>query len=399
MDQIISFIPNDKVDKYIRITSERYGDLSSNGFVSKSSISSTVLGISKTFSQFEMIIKAQPNSGMTETEINIGKIINILRLSCPHFILTLGHIKCKSQNPLGLKKISNICSTSGNLLEKSMSYIFLEYIPETISLSELIKQQTNNVDQIYNIIVQSLLAIKWANKVSNFTHYDLHCSNILAQNISKSNCNFNFIMKYMNLSSDPNEICQVATGDYLAFIIDYGFSHIDGVVPSYTYNKSTGITPEESCHMNDIYTLITSFIKYITINKPSLIKYKIIENLIREYLYLFYELFNHIVKYDDKDKQVEYLFKIINNIILSKENIDRRYKMLISFYNMGTERFWFLPLAKRQKLQTDSNFDEYINTFVINICKEDIITKNVLSQPHKDRIIHVMSSNKIIINN
>lgn len=398
MDQIISFIPNDQVDKYIRITSDRYGDLSSNGFVSKSSISSNVLGISNTFSQFEMIIKAQPSSGMTETEINIGKNINILRLSCPHFILTLGHITCKSQNPLGLKKINNICSTSGNLLEKSMSYIFLEYIPETISLQELIKQQTNNIDQIYNIIVQSLLAIKWANKVSNFTHYDLHCSNILAQNISKSNCNFNFIMKYMDLSSDPNDVCQVATGDYLAFIIDYGFSHINGVVPTYTYPKKSGITPDESSHINDVYTLITSFIKYMMFYKPSLINHQIIKNLIREYLYLFYDLFSHIIKYNDKDNQVEYLFKIINNIILSKENVDRRYKMFISFYNMGSERFWFLPLEKRYKLQSDININENINTFIINICKEDIITKNVLNNPHKDRIIHVMSSNKIITN-
>ena len=137
-------------------------------------------------------------------EYFIGLIaINSLRQYIPNFVYTFAAFRC-----LNIKKGNfTTCSESNKF-----NYIVLEnIIGET--LKDYIINSMENINQLMLIYVQIFLAMDLAHKLYDYTHYDLHSSNI--------------ILRRLNTTSWIRYGQTYVKSDYIATIIDYGYNHIN----------------------------------------------------------------------------------------------------------------------------------------------------------------------------
>ena len=137
-------------------------------------------------------------------EYFIGLIaINSLRQYIPNFVYTFAAFRC-----LNIKKGNfTTCSESNKF-----NYIVLEnIIGET--LKDYIINSMENINQLMLIYVQIFLAMDLAHKLYDYTHYDLHASNIILRKLKKKSW-----VRYENM---------YIKSDYIATIIDYGFNHVN----------------------------------------------------------------------------------------------------------------------------------------------------------------------------
>lgn len=96
--------------------------------------------------------------------------------------------------------------------------LLMEYISDSVIMNDFLADSDipNNVK--YSTIKQVILSITLAQKEHNFSHYDLHTSNIMIKK-----CNKNLV--YMYILDDDNQF-SVPTYGYYPVIIDYGYSYI-----------------------------------------------------------------------------------------------------------------------------------------------------------------------------
>jgi hypothetical protein len=99
--------------------------------------------------------------------------------------------------------------------------LFFEYI-KGYSLSKVIKS-VHSIDTtvIMSSIKILILCLKAAYSVSNFTHYDLHTSNVIMKKCDPD--------KHILIDLGEGDTYSVPTHGYLPVVIDYGFSYIDSV--------------------------------------------------------------------------------------------------------------------------------------------------------------------------
>jgi hypothetical protein len=99
--------------------------------------------------------------------------------------------------------------------------LFFEYI-RGYSLSKVIK----SIPSIDTMVIMSsvkilILCLKAAYSVSQFTHYDLHTSNVIMQKCDPD--------KHILIDLGEGDTYSVPTHGYLPVVIDYGFSYIDRI--------------------------------------------------------------------------------------------------------------------------------------------------------------------------
>jgi len=197
---------------------------------------------------------------------------------------------------------------------KHCTYIMYEYIKGDTSF-EFIKSV--NLDMLKSIIKQIIFALYEANKLINFTHFDLHLGNIIIKELS------NEITIYYP-SSDEKIITK-----YVSVIIDYGSSHIK--YNNFDYGKILyeGNVVNDSFWIHDIFKMLmffyTGILEYN--NQKSLKKY--VSTLLsfftgEEMTDILYEDFKEsneyfAVRYSTKFKDTKFSFDnfisfVINNI-------------------------------------------------------------------------------------
>lgn len=145
-------------------------------------------------------------------ESQIMKGLNELSPFCPHFCKGVGTIECE---------VNPECRRSGNPFTKSKltvvkEVMLCEYLENTTKLYNIIRADVKE-DALYSTVKQVLLAIAFAQKSQNFTHYDLHSNNIMMKK-----CDPNVVFLYV--LDEENQFCVPTHGMY-PIIIDFGFSY------------------------------------------------------------------------------------------------------------------------------------------------------------------------------
>ena len=234
------------------------------------------------------------------TEAVIGfYVINNIRKRIPNFLYTYGVTQCSPAFDANGNMIS-MCDAPGNT-----PYIFIEYLKNgntfTNKLTELKwdeSNQINSANAVMNWYLQVMLAIKFANDTYDYTHYDLHTSNV-------------FIVDYepvQYLISTPYGDKYIQCNNGIAKIIDYGMNHVKFTINDEGNQYSlgllqgkVGILPDRSNPLYDAYKLLM-FIAYYLINKVKLNR----NHLIIQYIIKLFQYFNNV---DDIDRALNFQFK------------------------------------------------------------------------------------------
>ena len=145
-------------------------------------------------------------------ESQVMKGLNELSPFCPHFCKGVGTIECE---------VNPECRKSGNPFKEAKitvvkEVMLCEYLENTTKLYNIIRADVKE-DALYATIKQVLLAIAFAQRSQNFTHYDLHSNNIMMKK-----CNPDVVFLYV--LDEENQFCVPTHGLY-PIIIDFGFSY------------------------------------------------------------------------------------------------------------------------------------------------------------------------------
>lgn len=136
---------------------------------------------------------------------------NNLRNFIPNFAYVYGGFKCSP--PLfgtDNKKVLSWCDDTAN----KVNYVLYENIAPAVEMKEYAKTCTGK--QFLNVYMQIFYALMKAYKTMDFTHYDLHASNVLIRRIN----NPEFQIEY-----ETEKGIEYIQTDVIATIIDYGFAH------------------------------------------------------------------------------------------------------------------------------------------------------------------------------
>lgn len=140
---------------------------------------------------------------------------NKLRKYIPNFSYVYGGMKCSP--PLidpETKKIVYSCLDNNNLV----NYVLYENVAPAISMREYVRKCS--VNDFLNAFVQTLYSLRLANKMIDYTHYDLHSENLLIRD-PKLTTGGNFQIKYETENGE-----EYLESSFIATFIDYGYSHI-----------------------------------------------------------------------------------------------------------------------------------------------------------------------------
>ena len=156
-------------------------------------------------------------------EYYIGvEAINNLRYTVPNFLYTLGGFFNKDES------------------DKENAFILYEYIPG-YTINDLITTNKINFSQWLNIFFQLLIALEMAQRKIQFTHYDLHTSNIIVRNTKGKD--ISFVVPIDNVQYS------IINPEYIPVIIDYGFTSV------FTKNKTIGKNDYKYYTNNGIYNV------------------------------------------------------------------------------------------------------------------------------------------------
>jgi len=177
-----------------------------------------------------------------EAIVGMGAL-NKIRDKVPNFMHTYGAFMCSMPIFDENGKIFSMCATK----ENPVTYLVVENIQNGIQLHEVIK--TLSESEFLQVYLQILNALSVAYKDFDFTHYDLHSSNVMIQ----------VLPYYISIPLYfPNGDVGYIKTKHLARIIDYGFSHV--YLENVHFGKygleQYGINPTSSFPMHDAYKLL-----------------------------------------------------------------------------------------------------------------------------------------------
>lgn len=196
------------------------------------------------------------------TEFGTNKL---RRMGVPNFAVTYGGFVCSRPIiDLRTKTVIEYCSPND---PDKVPYVVYEYVSDAISGFKYIQGATEG--QILSMYLQVLLSISIANKVSGFTHQDLHPGNVMMKKVGNEVFQIPYTL--------PNGNTVYIRADRLAVIIDFGLSTIvkDGKVHGCTepYAEYSGRYRDVSWPLHDAYKLLM-FMARELLNKPALKKVK-----------------------------------------------------------------------------------------------------------------------------
>lgn len=181
-----------------------------------------------------------------EAFIGLYGINSLINWGIPNFSYTYGAFMCSfpRKNEYGELILCRDVSP-----EKKDLHIVYEYI-QGPSMAEYLR--TCNFEDFMNIYIQIAIALDISNAKIGYTHYDLHTSNVIIQEISDRP----FYLKY---KYSENDVIYLKTNGCIATIIDYGrnYMHKNGFDfgPGEVLVEMS-VFPDRPFIMNDLYKLL-----------------------------------------------------------------------------------------------------------------------------------------------
>lgn len=202
----------------------------------------------KTITDF-LILKVPKEEGSLFHDLFVGLLgLNQLRQYIPNFVFTYGIFSCSA--PFLEEPTSNYRSplTWCHPSSHNTNYIVYEYIPSIGTFEDYLQKCT--FTQFLDKYLQVLLSIRMAGEICKFTHYDLHGGNVLLRKPPPSLTGKIFYLPY----TYEDKTYYIKT-DYIATIIDFGFSRIE--YKGKTYNSNNPL-PDDNLFfpLQDAYTLL-----------------------------------------------------------------------------------------------------------------------------------------------
>jgi hypothetical protein len=243
-----SLTSNDKIREHIR-NLKRIGAASANGVALQADFNDN---------KQLFVVKAPLNSNTDLLhELIVGLYgTNFLRQDIPNFAYIYGGFKCGS--PFvddHTKEVTTWCLDNDN----TVNYVLYENIKNSISLTDYVKVCTEI--EFLDAILQSVLSLRHANNVIDYTHYDAHDENILIRKLNDASSgkqNNMFSIRYPTKRGD-----RYINTDFIATFIDQGMAHIQTRAPKGYESRSVGylnypysIVPDKSYIWHDIYKLL-----------------------------------------------------------------------------------------------------------------------------------------------
>ena len=185
---------------------------------------------------------------ITHTSVHEDRILKSLdKVSsiCPFFLKSYGVLDVvmnedyeNCENPFTVQKGAKIC----------VDVCFMEYINDSRKYISFIKHDPVPAEVISSLMQQTIMGIILAQKMANFSHYDLHSENILIQK-----CNQDLVFLYH--SNETGRTFLTPTYGYYPRIIDYGFSYSE----EGTKDITTPLDFMDSGYTSSIYDDIVDF--------------------------------------------------------------------------------------------------------------------------------------------
>jgi len=246
-----------KIRKYLR-NLQQIGGESAEGYAMTSEIrpfedkSNVLASASKPFvAKSPRKTTEKGNEGILH-EYFVGAFgTNTLRSFIPNFAFVLGMFQCSppyidyesyvTNNPDDdSRKALTYCQN--DVRTNQVNYMLLENITGSTTIAEFI-QNGASFPEYLNVFTQVVLALHVAQAIG-FTHYDLHSQNVLVLPL----------LEPMTIEYDKGLYLQTR---HLAFIIDYGRSHIIYAGNHFGFQGvAIGTYPDRAYPMHDIYKLL-----------------------------------------------------------------------------------------------------------------------------------------------
>lgn len=169
---------------------------------------------------------------------------NRLRKYIPNFAYVFGGFRCSP--PLIEPTSKDVVAWCNQ--PQGVNYVLYENIAPSISFQEYITARTTPA-AFLNKYLQIIYALKKAQAVCDFTHYDLHTQNVLVRTIDKPT----FAIPY-----ETERGLEYLQTDGIATFIDYGYSHITYERRGYGQWRliGSGIFPDRSFPLSDAYKFL-----------------------------------------------------------------------------------------------------------------------------------------------
>jgi hypothetical protein len=197
------------------------------------------------------ILKVSRNQNSNDEiihELFVGRFcLNPLRDFIPNFAYVYGIFQCSP--PIidsTTKKVLSWCVTEGKT-----NYLIMENISPSISLRDYVKSATPK--EFISAYLQILFSLRTSFLKTDFTHYDLHDSNVLMREFLGLTNNDNFQIPYETSSGKV-----YLTTNRIATIIDYGRVHVKYKNENYGFwgLPQYFISAEKSFILYDAYKLL-----------------------------------------------------------------------------------------------------------------------------------------------
>lgn len=200
-----------------------------------------------------MIVKSpkDPQNDDLLHEYFIGTFgTNSLRSSIPNFAYILGIFRC---SPPYIAEDEALTYCQNDDPNNQVYYVLYENVTDSVTLQKFIEDGCTWEDYL-SILIQVTLALDLAYVNIDFTHYDLHDGNILVKRLPQP--------IYVPYPIDDIGTRGYLYTQYIATIIDYGFSHIKYNDKHFgAADLSVGIYPDRSYPLADIFKLLWSTVE------------------------------------------------------------------------------------------------------------------------------------------
>lgn len=251
----------------------RFGTESVNGYAIKAKFAKTIGNNSdhatQSFDSF-VVMKCPRNpfkSSEMIHEVMVGLLgLNSVREVCPNFSYLYDAFS--SGPSLFDQKKNNI--GWANQSKYRVSYALYENIENAKPISSV-----ENCNELIQYYLQAILALKVANDICDFTHYDAHDENVLIREYKfhESGEIRPFYLKYPHKGRD----IYVKSPGRIATFIDFGMSHIRsedgnviGILDPTGFFNANGTRTDESCVISDAYKLICFILlKFYSLRNPT----------------------------------------------------------------------------------------------------------------------------------
>lgn len=359
------------VNSWIDFVFKQIGEISAFG----TNTISSMKNLSSTIDFVIKIVRTDTDELMYKFlhEWEVSSAINDIRNLVPNFILCFGGFMCNSSN------FDKLCDQG---IGRNLSYLLLENVKKGDTLGRVLKTPTlfsdESIKDQVNICYQIITGLAFGYQLNKFTHYDLHCDNIMQYDFINNSEYLNLFSNFKEGDQIPevqnvlfkyylknNEYILIPT-KYLYVVIDYGQAYVEGVRTHIDPRLADiGMTSNRYNNNSDIFTFFMSyFISYILTYKPYLLIEKSIYIWKQNNLYRLFKKFIEAYEKMWKITPEQFLTTLLITALGTKRNFEEViYQNIKSEYKNTQRNVWAWKYLNPKFTQdlVHSNFNGSLN--------------------------------------